>query len=93
MPTDAGLPYLVPLDWYFHRPVGQGKSLNYYQDGTVRFEHRCDRGDRGVIICAPLLQLDGGHTIDREAVTVSPSILCSDCGTHGFVRRGVWEAA
>lgn len=66
----------------------------FYEDGTARFEHRCDRGERGVVICAPLLQLDNGHRIvNREPLTVEPSILCGDCGTHGFVRAGRWVSA
>lgn len=80
------------------------RLLNY-PDGTVRFEHRCDRGERGVIVCAPALQIgpENGHghaiTHDGEGTrnhprgkpTVSPSILCSDCGLHGFIVDGVWR--
>lgn len=74
-------------------------SLLFYASGVVRFRHTCDRGARGVIICAPLLtrlNQPGGHQIESAEpghVTVSPSILCDDCGTHGFVRDGKWVAA
>ena len=92
---DSDLPYCVELDWWFHLPVSRdGKSLNFHgsmKTPTIRFQHRCDRGDRGVIICAPALQ--DAHTWDEATKTVTPSILCPDCGTHGFVRRGQWVAA
>ena len=40
-----------------------------------------------------------GHTVtvtDRlgfPIINVEPSILCDDCGTHGFVRNGKWSDA
>ena len=114
-PSDSDVPVLVDFSWFLNLPlahkeiVGPGdvrfydadKALLFYVDGTVRFRHRCDRGDRGVIVCAPALQLDeGGHRItgrdpvmEKVPVTVEPSILCSDCGTHGFVRNGRWSDA
>jgi hypothetical protein len=63
--------------------------------GIVRFEHVCDRGDRGVIVCAPELQIGHGHTVTGTAhgPTVMASISCPDCGTHGFVTEGVWTDA
>lgn len=114
MPADA-LTDATDWRWWYSLPVDDDdKALLFYADGTVRFRHRCDRGERGVIICAPALQLKkepiyqpgaptmnpGGHTItttnpvtDRHIpVTVEPSILCPDCGTHGFVRNGRWVA-
>jgi len=90
-------PFLTPPGWtesvFIPHAGGPTYRVLFYPDGTARFEHRCDRGDRGVIICAPLLQLDGGHRIEqREPLTISPSILCTDCGTHGFIREGRWAA-
>lgn len=67
--------------------------------GIVRFEHVCDReshsGRRGVIICAPRLQIDNGHTLTStpNGPTVRASIACEDCGTHGFVTEGKWTDA
>ena len=91
-------PFAVPSGWVDAVVVRHAGGPNYrvlfYADGTGRFEHRCDRGERGTIICAPALQLDGGHTItQRDPLTVTPSILCPDCGTHGFVREGRWVSA
>lgn len=28
-----------------------------------------------------------------DPLTISPSILCSECGSHGFIRNGRWENA
>lgn len=63
--------------------------------GIVRFEHVCNRGDRGVIICAPLLQIGNGHTLTNAGTgpTVRASIACDDCGTHGYVTDGAWTDA
>ena len=95
--TDARVPNVAPSGWDSREEVANAKALLTYPDGTVRFEHVCDRGQRGVIICAPLLQLGHGHTLTRspdvadDPPTVHPSILCDDCGTHGFVEHGVWR--
>ena len=70
-------------------------QVRFYPDGSARFFHLCDRGERGIIKCDPLLQLSpegSGHRIEQEEpLTIAPSILCTDCGTHGFVRNGIWE--
>lgn len=74
---------------------GPTYRLLHYPSGDVRFEHRCDRGDRGVIICAPRLQIGNGHTLTRNAdgkPTVRASILCPDCSTHGFITDGRWHS-
>lgn len=35
-----------------------------------------------------------GWTVEQSApLTVSPSILCTGCGTHGFIRDGSWVPA
>lgn len=71
-----------------------------YADGEVGFSHRCNLGGRAgpdfTALIAPLLQLDtGGHSVMLVdgVPTVSPSILCPDCGIHGFVTDGVWRDA
>lgn len=100
---DGYEPFLTPSGWVHSVVIGHTAGPSYrvlfYEDGTARFEHRCDRGKRGVVVCAPALRLGphageyllGGHRIERaDPLTISPSILCSDCGTHGFVRDGRW---
>lgn len=87
----------TPPDWTRADDIGEGLQLLTYVDGSVRFRHRCDRGSRGVIICAPHLQVGkpNGHVLTRDEAgvpTVTPSILCLDCNTHGFVTGGVWRS-
>ena len=36
---------------------------------------------------------NGWTLVQREPLTVSPSILCGNCGTHGFFREGKWVPA
>jgi hypothetical protein len=89
-------PFLVPPGWmrsvFIRHTLGPSYRVLFYEDGSARFEHRCDRGERGTIICAPLLQLaNGGHRIIQdEPLTIMPSILCEDCDTHGFITEGRW---
>lgn len=88
-------PFCVPPGWSradFIASRGASYRLLTYPTGEVRFEHRCDRGERGTIICAPAL--DAAHVITGEQEpTVTPSILCPDCGTHGFITNGRWSNA
>ena len=72
--------------------LGDGRELLRFDNGQHRFAHTCDRGHRGVIRCAPLLS--PGHTVtaDLATVTVRASVLCEDCGAHGFITDGRWEA-
>lgn len=72
--------------------------LLFYSDTDVRFGHQCDRGKRGIIECAPRLtnvNQPGGHQVtgSRECPTVRASIVCEDCGTHGFITEGKWAYA
>lgn len=93
------VPTIVPPDYAeaYRVEVGGGfYRLLTYADGTVRFEHVCNRRSRGLIICAPKLQLNDDHLLtydDQGRPTVTPSILCEDCGTHGWIQAGVWTNA
>lgn len=94
------VPFIVEAGWnradVIAHTLGPTYRLLSYPDGAVRFEHRCDRGERGTIICAPALQIGNGHTLTRNAdgkPTVRASILCPDCNTHGFVTDGRWADA
>lgn len=62
-------------------------------DGPPHFRHRClaKRGDSiHERIAAPSL---AKHTVvSRDPLHLEASILCLDCGTHGFVRDGHWKA-
>ena len=75
--------------------VGLGIQLLFMQDGTVRIAHNCKLlGNDARLRCAPALMIGQGHTVvTREPLTIVPSILCPDCGLHGFVTNGVWVPA
>ena len=93
---EKDVPFAVEPGWvrsdFIDNLRGNSYRLLTYPDGAVRFEHRCDRGARGVIICAPALQIGNGHRLwyEGDKPTVRASILCPDCGTHGFVTLGRW---
>ena len=64
-----------------------------------RFSHVCNpprRPDMNVRV-APLLTnvgQPGGHQIiSTNPLHIEPSILCDDCGLHGWVRNGLWVTA
>lgn len=93
------MPYLVEPGANDSVDLGDGMAVLFYPDGTVRFRHVCDRklrpesaAGRGfTVVCAPQLQIGHGHTVvTREPLTIVASILCPECGTHGFVTNGVW---
>lgn len=75
--------------------VGLGIEILFMQDGTVRAAHDCKLvGDEKRLRCAPALMIGQGHTIvTREPLTIVASILCTDCGLHGFVTNGAWIPA
>ena len=88
-------PFLVESGWvksiFIPHTGGESYRVLIYKDGTHRFEHRCKRADDDSVICAPSLR---HHTIENEEpLTISPSILCSDCDTHGYIRQGRWVEA
>ena len=85
--TPAGWVEAVPLA---HAGDPEAFQVLTYPDGTHRFRHRCDRGVRLVIVCAPLLAAQH-RVIDTDPLTVFPSILCTDCGTHGYITDGEWR--
>lgn len=38
-------------------------------------------------------QTAGWDVIQREPLTLSPSLLCRGCGSHGFIQNGRWVPA
>lgn len=93
-PDEECEPFLVERGWvrsvFIPHAGGPTYRVLFYADGTARFEHRCER-PHITTVCAPALRLDGGHRIVQDdPLTIEPSILCPDCGTHGFIRNGRW---
>lgn len=86
-----GTPILVDSTWTARVDLGGDLAILFYGDDDVRFHHLCDRGKRGIVICAPRLQIGRGHSVvRREPLTIVASVMCDDCGTHGFVTDGAW---
>jgi hypothetical protein len=80
--------------------VGGGVALLFLTDeaGSVGVEHQCSRPRDGqtLLIAPRLTKGPGGHSMsitggDLRTITVTPSILCPDCGLHGFVTDGAWR--
>lgn len=83
--------------WDLALTVAPGLRLLRYPDGRWAFQHPCKMlGPEEQLVCGPLLQVEsGGHTVTDNgglAITVTPSILCPDCGTHGFITDGAWRS-
>lgn len=84
----------VDAGWDREVRLGEVMAMLHYPDGTWRFRHDCkewfyDDGQAHRLVCAP--ELNGAHVIEtEEPLTISPSILCLDCNTHGFVRNSLW---
>ena len=57
----------------------------------VMVEHTCkDIGQGERLVIAP--GLSPGHRITQlDPVTITPSLLCPDCGLHGFITDGTWR--
>lgn len=70
-------------------------DILFMGDGEVRFSHVCRLARSGMVMrIAPRLQIGNGHTIvNRDPLTIVASILCGDCGVHGFVTEGRWVSA
>lgn len=79
------------MRWTVRLPTADAPEivLTSYDDGTTRVRHTCLDGHR------PAPALSEAHTVtqDDKGPTVTPSILCSECGLHGFVTDGVWTDA
>lgn len=93
MTIEGEIPDVTTPGWTSAEDHGSGVSSLHYPDGKIRIRHTCNR-THITIINAPALQLTNGHTVvQREPLTVNPSILCDDCGLHGFITNGSWFSA
>ena len=95
--TAGDVPNVVEPSWSARTPIVASDAIHHlvwWSDTKVGFEHRCDRGARGVVICAPLLAIGAGHQVTGVTrPTVRASVLCDDCGLHGFITDGRWADA
>lgn len=81
------------IDPRFQRILDLGSDMHLGRDAerTLCMEHPCKVVGDVQVVCAPTLL---AHTVvSEDPWTISPSILCPDCGLHGFVRSGIWVPA
>lgn len=86
-----------------HYPVGcdrEGRALairHVLEDRRElwRFSHECLSPRSGIVLrIAPALMIGQGHEVlSTDPLHIEASILCSDCGIHGWVRGGRWVDA
>lgn len=85
--------------------LGQGRKLSFIVNraGTVVGfieEHPDTRNPGAQCIGSGMFDTPEGReyhgpywkVISEEPLTLSPSILCTACGNHGFVTAGHWQA-
>ena len=58
----------------------------------VEYVHTSPEGQRHVS-WVPFGEPDGWKVEGLEPLTISPSLLCRECGHHGFIRGGQWVPA
>lgn len=82
--------------------VGEGLDVLVFEEplapANAGFRHRCtswpdEQEPDGVLVKVPAPRLPK-HTFSgpEDALTIRASILCPDCGLHGFVTDGRWTA-
>lgn len=74
--------------------VGGGVRMAKVDDPARRYlvEHTCKTVGDTTLVIAP--SLSAGHQVlSEDPLTITPSILCPDCGLHGFVTEGLWRTA
>lgn len=70
--------------------IGEDRYYGWTANGDIFYLHRCNgKLQLGTInVTKPI------HTlVEREPLHVEPSILCSACNDHGFIRGGAWQSA
>lgn len=85
------------------REFGGGMALVLLYDAQHQaayfFEHLCEVMVNGEQKRTSPRLLSAQHAVvwgrkfDGSEATVTPSVLCSACGTHGFITAGQWVAA
>jgi hypothetical protein len=82
----------------YERIVDHGSNIQtlWYADGRIKFRHICRLidGTRRVLAPETFGPEHKAHAmVSRDPLTLSPSLLCRQCGLHGWIRNGRWEAA
>ncbi|MCU1617181.1 MAG: hypothetical protein JWO98_4721 [Frankiales bacterium] len=98
--SKEGIPDLRP-EYVSRVDVGSGVFALFTDEpktgaSRIAIEHVCTRPRDGMTLrVAPFLTggSSGHQLLSEDPLTVSPSILCADCGLHGFIRDGHWTDA
>lgn len=82
----------------YERRVDHGSDVQtlWYADGSIKFLHICRLTDGTLRRSAPETfgPQHAAHTmVSEDPLTLTPSIICHQCGLHGWIRDGRWEAA
>lgn len=77
---------------YIYLDLGDGNVAEIRGDYGLAWHHK--RPDNGED-CTALGWVhwhgpNGWTLVSREPLTLSPSLLCTVCGAHGFIRDGRW---
>ena len=74
--------------WWFH------DCMTYLGEGDTEGMREDERGNKMYPYRAktylPVNKDSGWQITQVEPLTVTPSILCGRCKTHGFITNGVW---
>jgi hypothetical protein len=79
--------------------IGNGHAISIREEGGTVFgvwvRHECaikdHHGKHGAYI--PLVGPNAWTMVQREPLTITPSIHVTDCGDHGFITNGRWVKA
>lgn len=85
-------------------PIGSGHALAWYDDtgeeggkhfpGDLLWDHPgCDEARRVDLMSGDAHHITDGGRGQEDTLTVQASLLCPDCGEHGWVTRGRWVQA
>lgn len=71
-----------------------GWTTNDPRGRNVLWAHRCTKYDPPRHMLGTIDVATPIHTLmAEEPLHIEPSILCLDCGEHGFIRNGEWVSA
>lgn len=69
-------------------------TFHLAEDGRhAVWEHRCETSWGEVwnsTVLLPINAASGWVVVSTDPLTLTPSILCSGCGTNGFITEGRW---
>jgi hypothetical protein len=89
-PPTFGLRDAAPCFWWEH-----DCRIDWSRSDSGRFDHLRDGSGDVTLYRAgpqrlPLNPEHGWHLTSADPLTITPSILCHGCGTHGFITNSAW---